>query len=322
MNKVAVFYHKTDNDGLMSGVIAKYYLTPRCETVDLIPIDYRDDFEKALPSPANTYDDIFIIDVSDAPFMEKYGDKITYIDHHQWALDTMPHVKDRHCIDGVAACRLAFDYFASGPDYLFHDKEWFVKRENHLEPLVVAIIGEFDVWDKESSLGEKLNYGQDVKFVKMEYLFIQTKGIKVGDSWCKQKDKMILEANKNISKDGEDWSYLHYLVTKGEGAIDYIKQAVDRIKPKKIEIMGKKGVYINTSVDPSLVGMCYQLRNEDDFVMTWHLNNQDGKASCSFRSNKIDVSEIARNYGGGGHKAAAACRMSVAQLFEIIKPVF
>ncbi len=319
---VAVFYHKADLDGLMSGVVAKYYLTPRCNTVDLIPINYKDDFEKALPHPTTFYEDIYIIDVSDAEFMEKHGDKIIYIDHHKWAMDTMPKVKDRHCIDGVAACRLAFDYLTGGPDYVFHTKEHFVERVNPLEPLCVAILGEFDIWDKESPLAERLNYGQELRFSSVEFLFTQTKGILVGDAANKKLDAEFLDRNKNISELYRDFSYLHYLVTKGEGAIDYVKTAVERIKPKKIVIDGYEGVYINTSIDPSLVGMCYQLRHEDQFVMIWHLNNEDKNPSCSFRSNKIDVSQIARKYGGGGHKAAARCTMSLSQLFEIIKPEF
>jgi oligoribonuclease NrnB/cAMP/cGMP phosphodiesterase (DHH superfamily) len=328
MKNVAVFYHKADLDGLMSGVIAKYYLTPRFNVVDLIPINYNDDFESALPHQATFYEDIYIIDVSDAKFMEKYGSKIIYIDHHKWAMDTMPKVKDRHCIDGVAACRLAFDYLAGGPDYVFHNKEHFVDRVNPLEPLCVAILGEFDIWDKTSPLAEKLNYGQDLRFNSVEFLFNQTKGICVGDVGellgpaNKKMDVDFLERSKNISELYRDFSYLHYIVTKGEGAIEYVKTAVERIKPKKITIDGYEGVYINTSIDPSLVGMCYQLRDEDQFVMTWHLNNSDNKPSCSFRSSKIDVSQIARKYGGGGHKAAAACKMSLSQLFEIIKPEF
>jgi oligoribonuclease NrnB/cAMP/cGMP phosphodiesterase (DHH superfamily) len=309
MKNVAVFYHKADLDGLMSGVIAKYYLTPRFNTVSLIPINYNDDFEAALPHPASFYEDIYIIDVSDATFMEKYGSKIIYIDHHKWAMDTMPKVKDRHCIDGVAACRLAFDYLAGGPDYVFHNKEHFVDRVNPLEPLCVAILGEFDIWDKTSPLAEKLNYGQDLRFNSVEFLFNQTKGICVGDVGellgpaNKKMDVDFLERSKNISELYRDFSYLHYIVTKGEGAIEYVKTAVERIKPKKITINGHEG-------------------DEDQFVMTWHLNNEDKNPSCSFRSSKIDVSQIARQYGGGGHKAAAACRMSLSQLFEIIRPEF
>lgn len=322
MKNVAVFYHSADLDGIMSGVIAKTYLSPRFDYVHLIPINYNEDFEAALPSQADFYGDIYMIDVSDAKFMEKYGHKITYIDHHKWAMDTMPKVKDRHCIDGVAACRLAFDYLTAGPDYVFHDKEFFVNRMNLLEPLCVAILGEFDIWDKESILAEKLNYGVEQKFSSVEYLFNRTKGISVSDSNGKSKDARLLEDSKSISHNYADYAYLNYLVTKGEGAIDYIKQAVERIAPKKMTIDGVDGVYINTSIDPSLVGMCYQLKDGEDFVMVWHLNSSKNTISCSFRSSKVDVSKIARNYGGGGHKGAANCKMSLSQLLGIIKPEF
>lgn len=316
---VAVFYHNKDNDGILSGVIAEYYLQARCQTVDLIPINYGDDFEKALPLSASLYDSIYIIDVSDEKFMQKYGEKIIYIDHHKWAMDTMPKVKDRHCIDGVAACRLTFDYLASGPNYVFHTKEYFKERLNPMEPLVVAIIGEFDIWDKSSILAERLNYGQEVNFAKMKYLFKETKGILVEDSPIKTCDNLALEINSTKIKPGRDWGYLKYIVDKGEGALAYVQNSVDNITPEEFKCGEMNGVYFNTAIDASLVSMCYRLKEGQDFLMVWSLSSKGVKAS--FRSSKVDVSEIARKFKGGGHKAAASCKMKLHELLEFIGAV-
>lgn len=322
MKNIAVFFHKVDNDGLMSGVIAENYLMPRVDTIDMVPINYGEDFESALANPVSFYEDIYMIDVSDEKFMRNHGKKIIYIDHHKNAMDTMPPVRDRHCIDGVAACRLVFDYLTSGPDYLFHDKGYYVNRENPLEPLCVAILGEYDIWDKNSCVGEKLNFGQDVKYNSVRFLFNATKKILVGDSPDKTLDFDVIEANKNTSVYLTDWSYLKYLITKGEGALDYIKSTIERITPVPFVYDFSRGVYINTSLDPSLVGLSYQLKDDEDFVMVWHLNKGFDNVSASFRSNKIDVSEIARKFGGGGHKSAAACRMSLGLLLDLIKSQF
>jgi oligoribonuclease NrnB/cAMP/cGMP phosphodiesterase (DHH superfamily) len=319
MKNIAVFYHKADNDGVMSGVIAEHYLTPRFDFVHMIPIDYGENFEKALPCEPSFYQEFYILDVSDEAFMLKHGDKIIYIDHHDNAVKNMPKVKDRHCVIGVAACRLTFDYLAGGPDYVFHGKSYFENRENPLEPLCVAILGEYDIWDKKSSAGEMLNFGQEPNFNSVKYLFNRTKRILCSDSRSKSYDLSEIKANKNISENYRDWGYLNYLINKGEGALNYIKESVSRIKPIKFDLDDLVGVYINSNIDPSLIGLSYTLKDDEDFLMVWHLNNEK-YVKASFRSDKVDVGAIARIYGGNGHKAASGCRMSLGKLIDLIKP--
>ena len=310
--KVAVFYHKADNDGMMSGVIAENYLIPRSESVDLIPIDYGEDFEAAMPHPPSDYEFIYLIDVSDMKFMTNHGSKIIYIDHHKNAMDSMPKVFDRHCIDGVAACRLAFDYLTQAPNHVWHDKEYFVTRQNSLEPLCVAMIGEYDIWDKTSLLAEKLNFGLDVNFNSCKYFFNQTKGILV----CNKSDDVhVIAPDSDILGSCRDVGFFLYLINKGEGVLNYIKQTGDRVKPTPFTLNGLRGVYFNTHIKSSLI---YQLKDDEDFIMVWNYTKDVVKAS--FYSNKIDASELARMFNGNGHRGAAGCRMSLGMLLDTIKP--
>lgn len=50
------------------------------------------------------------------------------------------------------------------------------------------------------------------------------------------------------------------------------------------------------------------------FGLVWH-QAKDGRVRCSFRSNgDYDVSAIAKAFGGGGHRNAAGCEVSMATL--------
>lgn len=322
MRNVAVFYHREDLDGVMSGVIANYYLSKRVETLDLIPINYKEDFIKALPNPADFYDTIFVIDVSDFKLFKELGHKIVWIDHHKVIDDKdFPPVKDRHCMIGVAACRLAFRYFTD-INYHFDTLEYYVKRKNMFEPWCVALAGEFDIWDKTSPLAERFNFGViDLSFDKVDNLFRLTKGIYVPS--LKSQDTGFLKDNKNTIENTRDFSYLHYIIEKGEGALEYIRDTDRRCKgvPVTVEYLDDdkntkvaKGVAFNTHVKSSLI---HNLKPDEDFTLAWNYQGGDF-VKASFYSDKIDVSNIAKRFGGGGHAGAAGCTIEVVELVKII----
>uniref|UniRef100_A0A6C0EBT5 Uncharacterized protein n=1 Tax=viral metagenome TaxID=1070528 RepID=A0A6C0EBT5_9ZZZZ len=48
-----------------------------------------------------------------------------------------------------------------------------------------------------------------------------------------------------------------------------------------------------------------------DFVIMWTLNMEKKEYVLSFRSENVDVGEIASIFGGGGHKLAAACSFNI-----------
>lgn len=314
---VAVYYHKADLDGLMSGVIAEYYLAPRTNKVDLIPIDYGDDFVKALPQDESFYDDIYVIDVSDDKLFEKLGHKIIWIDHHISAYNKVisgktAKPKDTFFIEGVAACRLAFRYFTANGDHQFDTLELFKDRVIQNEPFVVTLAGEYDIWDNDSPLAKRFNFGIPNSFSFVRMLFRMTNDI------LRPKNKLQDNQFLDINKSKEGYSLINYLVTKGEGAIEFIMETDKRISGSKfeVEVSGKiyKGIAFNTHIKSSLV---HNLKEDEDFTMVWCWN--EGRIKASFYSEgKVDVSQIAMQYSGGGHRGAAGCQMSMAQLLELI----
>ena len=56
-------------------------------------------------------------------------------------------------------------------------------------------------------------------------------------------------------------------------------------------------------------------RDECDFAILWRYDHEYESYSLSLRSNnKVDVSLICKQFGGGGHKNAAGCNIKMHPL--------
>lgn len=78
------------------------------------------------------------------------------------------------------------------------------------------------------------------------------------------------------------------------------------------------GMAVNANVHISEVG--HELaKKSGSFGLIWYLN-ADNRANCSLRSEgDYDVSELAKKFGGGGHKNAAGFNCDVVTLMEMLK---
>ena len=99
-------------------------------------------------------------------------DRLIWIDHHKSAIDKYDNAQgpklQGYRVDGVAACRLAWQWFATwkangkGERGPWHEalpiKERFVNREVS-EPLAVRLAGEYDIWDKRDPRAEIFQFG-------------------------------------------------------------------------------------------------------------------------------------------------------------------
>jgi hypothetical protein len=171
--KTTVIHHSADYDGIFCREIARKFLPD----AELIGWDFAD---KPLDSSLLHSSKLVILDLPvDRPFGLQFkggwicrGDEqiqpidrwdsstITWIDHHKSSIDSHPKDIPGYRIDGVAACRLAWQWFASpnatakqqGAEregfsgYPFPVKQDFIDRKVS-EPLAILIAGEYDVWD-------------------------------------------------------------------------------------------------------------------------------------------------------------------------------
>lgn len=171
--KVTVIYHSADYDGLFCREIARKFLPDS----ELIGWDFGD---APVPIPDGQ---IYVMDLPvDRVFgLEPFGrpsggsahaaevragllPRVIWIDHHKSSIETHPKDIPGYRIDGVAACRLAWQWFKYQTEcsdksaYAFPVKEEFVCRFVS-EPLAVRLAGEYDIWDKRDPDAELFQHG-------------------------------------------------------------------------------------------------------------------------------------------------------------------
>lgn len=112
-----------------------------------------------------------------------------------------------------------------------------------------------------------------------------------------------------ITSDFEDIKNRKKYIEEGKAIIKYKNKIVAKLVKKAEEVVfeGHKALVVNSPILNSEIGhQIYQ--NKNRFGIIWSYG-KDGLI-VSMRSNgNVDVSKIARKYGGGGHKKAAAFRL-------------
>lgn len=163
--KTTVIYHSADFDGIFCREIARKFLPD----AELIGWDYGDDLLK-FPTEGLVY----ILDLSpdclEQLTVEHINEgRLIWIDHHKSAIEKYSKCNPQlpgYRIDGVAACRLAWQWFSKqcftpAPDGIgavLMGKQDFVDRKVS-EPWAVRLAGEYDVWDKRDPDAELFQHG-------------------------------------------------------------------------------------------------------------------------------------------------------------------
>ena len=120
----------------------------------------------------------------------------------------------------------------------------------------------------------------------------------------------------------EDDSVFDDAVKRGSFILAYSKTVVKKVcdKAASRKLDGKHVLVVNSSHWMSEIGS--RLAPDCDFAMIWYYDHNDKDIKVSLRSfhDSVDVSEIAKKFGGGGHKKAAGFRLPedaiVDELFD------
>jgi hypothetical protein len=105
MNKdIIVIHHRADFDGIFSREVARRYFG---ESAEYVGWDYGD----PVPEIPEGVLELYMIDISIKELMGH--PRLVWIDHHKSAIDAYPSSIPGYRIDGVAACRLAWQWFRS-----------------------------------------------------------------------------------------------------------------------------------------------------------------------------------------------------------------
>lgn len=302
--KTTVIYHSADFDGIFCREIARKFL-PDAELIGWNfgepPVDYFKisgrnvvvmDLPLDAPVDAKFPDDLKkTLDVQG----RYYGSESTvWIDHHKTSIETHPASIPGYRIDGVAACRLAWQWFANpvavtGPETRLPFKDEFIERKVS-EPRAVRLAGEYDIWDHRGDGDLEFQFG--------------------------------LRAQKQI-----DWAnlfdvgealYTMKLVEDGELVMRYATEqdaSMSRRAAFLVEWEGLKFLCLNTGrFNSQTFAAVDKPETGHDALLGFNFNGKLWTFSLYHAAHRkdLDLSEIAKRYGGGGHRGA--CGFTAAKL--------
>lgn len=290
--KNTVIYHRADFDGLFSREIARLALGDL--TTEYIGWDYGD----PLPVIPPDVETIYMIDISVAGMMEDR--RLVWIDHHKSAIEKFsPSIKG-YRIDGVAACRLAWQYFFSGDEVGLPGKEAYIDRQL-VEPIAVRLAGEYDIWDKRDSRAELFQHGL--------------------------RSVEELDWRRLLSYDGcEDNNASEYVARLLDGGLILQRsrarenESVIKAQGFTLQFEGLTFLACNAARYNSHLFVA-GLKPEHDACLGFNWDGQRQKWRISLYGvpgkPDIDLSAIAVRYGGGGHKQACGFE-SLALPFTLV----
>lgn len=275
---ILVIYHRADFDGIFSCEIARLHFG---DAAEYLGWDYGD----PVPVIAPEVTALYMIDISVAELM---GDgRLTWIDHHKSAMAQFPESIPGWRIDGVAACRLAWQYFFGHmPVDPWPTKEDFVERRVS-EPYAVRLAGEYDVWDHRDPNAVLFQHGL--------------------------RTEQALNWRELLKPAGDFVAPTHYmerLLTAGrvlQEARERENKSVITQQGFDVTWEGLRFLACNAARYNSFL-FTAGLTPEHDGCLGFNWNGKQGKWKISLYGvpgkPDIDFSVIAKKYGGGGHKQA------------------
>lgn len=290
-----VVYHSADFDGIFCREIARKFLP----NAFFIGWDFGD-------PPLNIIgnDPVYILDL---PVDKVFGadfraglpvgtfEHFIWIDHHKTSIETHPKDIPGYRIDGVAACRLAWQWFAHNVDAtpLRCPKEHYVHRIVS-EPLAVQLAGEYDVWDKRNPNAELFQHGLRSRELTP---FI----------WDVLLD---FDSSSQVYKTSE----IVLQLLEGGKALQYARaqEYKDVITQQgfDLEFEGLNFLACN-SHELDIRSHLFEagLKPHHDAMLGFTWGGKDWRVSMyGVDSRDIDLSSIAKKHGGGGHKKACGFR--------------
>lgn len=270
------FYHGADLDGHCSGAIVRAAY-PQCE---MYPINYGDPFPWA---DLHHREKVFMVDFCLQPFQPdmlrlRKESNLIWIDHHKSAIESWLAASPdglglkingmRSLENSQAGCELIWN-FLSG------DKP---------VPLVVKYLSLYDIWQ----------HNDDPKILGLQH------GLRQYDT--DPKNQKLWQSLFS------DPFYVAEIIKEGQSILKYViseNKKYAKVAAFKTELNGYKCIAINKMLTNSqLFDSVWDNSKYEVMIAFGFFKNEWGVSLYSDRED-IDVSEIAKKYGGGGHKGAA-----------------
>ena len=279
MNKTIVIYHSADFDGLFSREIARLSL-PGAE---LIGWDYGQPVP-VIPEGARLY----MIDISVDGLMDFPG--LTWIDHHKSAMEKFASITPQPAglrIDGVAACRLAWQWFKDAIAAQSLSKVDFDARRVS-EPLAVTLAGEYDVFNHSDPRAALFQHG-----LRSRELTVALWETLLGIHGIAPAMQLV----STLLNDGEAVSF-----AKTDEHKSVIKSAGFTVQFEGLTFLACNHARFNsflftagwTPEHDACLGFCW---NGVEKVWKISMYGKPGRP-------EVDLAAIASKHGGGGHRQA------------------
>lgn len=294
-----ILFHR-DSDGRFAAYTAwKYLVTQDCGEIVMHEVQYGEKLPLDLESLGGL-DGVYILDFSYSAEIlfeiSKRADKLVVLDHHKTAEETLADFK------GYVQCRtfVHFDKSKSGAllawEYFFPNKP---------APRICALVNDRDLWTWE--------FGEETAAAEA---YLRTAGVKT--DWA-EWDRLATDEKHLASSLVKGRSYIEYEKSVVKGFTSYpgnysIVPVVFRDTEYRCCFYEGMGI-LHSEVAQSFY------ENEAlnvDFTME-HRRKAENVMVFSLRSKRIDVSEIAKVLGGGGHKAAAGFQATMSKGLDIAR---
>lgn len=299
--KSTVIYHSADFDGIFCREIARKF-HPDAELIGWNHGDPKLPFpDEGIVYVLDLSPDCFTLTTDGLPMRADKGFdgsffRLIWIDHHKSAIEKFPSHIAGYRVDGVAACRLAWQWFANvdhgrlNKGHLIR-KGHFIRREV-TEPYAVRLAGEYDVWDKRDPDAELFQHG--------------LKSRRLDDLW----DLLLVPAQEENGK-VDIGTLTTAALLEGGQVLQFAREN------EYAEVIKDQGF------DVQFEGLTFLACNSHELDIRSHLfaagirPHHDGLLGFTFTGSQwrvslygvpgkpdIDLSAIAVRHGGGGHKQA------------------
>lgn len=312
--------HHTDDDGLCSAAIVRFYLKDKPEEPsDFIP--WTHGRELVLPEKLNEGETWYIVDLALDPTIYTTiisllaaGCKVVHIDHHKSGIDYYDSLSDeaKKAIDdvvkfydtGASGCMLTFLYAQMNdedrqhPDTIEidlkpdHSKYAFINKAPVEIGTIPFVIRYIDDWDVQSGILSDTT--------AFHYGFIDEEKDPCADIWI----QLFTQERFTIAP-----------MIKDGNATVAVYDYQNKIALKKGFVKKING--IECFATNSTSGDCRMFNSIKDEYPMFCKFSYDGSIEkwCYFfvsgKNDEVDVSEIARFYGGGGHAKAAGAQNTI-----------
>lgn len=272
INKVSkVLYHKNCHDGLASAAIF-YKINKNIEYYSYQHGDIIPDFRD---------ERILILDLSlpKQKIIDLMKNNIIYIvDHHLPTEELVPIIKP--------------------PNFIKYDKSkcgalnlWSLLNPDEPAPLLLKYVNDRDLW-----LNKLPNYQEMFDGLTLEKKTVNNWYNLLFNSSCDNIIKLIDKGSILRKKINDDLKNLES------------KSYIRKFNFKDVDF---NVVYCNSSLLQSDLGNYLVKKFNVDFAAIYHYNGKRNKTVFSLRGiNRINLSEVAQVYGGGGHYNASGCSIT------------